>query len=69
MPKPRSSKTPPKKPTGRPSLPDADKRDEMLRVLVTAREKEAIEVVAKRRGLSASAWLRTLALEALDAAQ
>jgi hypothetical protein len=58
-----------KKAAGRPTLAPEDKRSEKVRVLVTPSEKIAMEALAKRRGLTASTWLRSLGLDALAAAE
>ena len=39
-------------------------KDDVVRMRVTAREKQALEEAAERDGLGLSAWLRQLALRA-----
>lgn len=54
---------------GRPPIAAEDKRGTLVKVLVTDTEKERMEALAQRRGLTVSTWLRSLGLEALERAQ
>ena len=55
---PAQSPAIPKRRRGRPFLPVAERRDQVLQVLCTAEEKRAWEARAKRVGISASEWAR-----------
>jgi hypothetical protein len=44
--------------------PRSGRKDQVVRMRVSASEKEAMEKTAARSGLSVSAWLRQLALRA-----
>lgn len=48
---------------GRPPLPDAERRETLVRVLVTESEYEELQRAAAAAGASVSGWLRLLALE------
>ena len=48
---------------GRPSLPAAERRDQMIRVMATEVECLEISRAAARDGAPVSVWLRTIALE------
>lgn len=52
-----------KNPGGRPPLNDEDKRDELVRVLVTSGELEELKAAAKYAAQPMSAWVRGVALE------
>ncbi len=54
---------------GRPPIAAEDKRGTLVKVLVTDTEKERMEALAQRRGLTVSTWLRSLGLEALERTQ
>ena len=43
----------------------ADRREDMIRVLVTAKERVAMEKAAKESGLSLSTWMRLIAKRAI----
>jgi hypothetical protein len=47
-------------------LPEDQRRGVLLRVSVTEAEHERLKVAANRTGLPLSAWLRQLALKALE---
>jgi hypothetical protein len=48
---------------GRPKKPDADKRSNMLRTMLTDEERAEIDDAAKRDGLETSTWVRLRILE------
>lgn len=48
---------------GRPPLAAADKRDKSLHVLATEAELEELQRAAADASMSASTWVRTVALE------
>jgi hypothetical protein len=48
---------------GRPPLAAADKRDKSLHVLTTEAELEELQRAAADASMSASTWVRTVALE------
>ena len=49
--------------------PDAERKDEMIRLRVTAEQLAEFEQVAKAEGLELSTWLRSLATKAVKAAK
>lgn len=49
--------------TGRPALPDEERRDKRLHVLTTAGERKELDWAAKAAGLDTSSWLRAIGLE------
>lgn len=49
--------------TGRPALPDDERRDKRLHVLTTEGERKELDRAAKIAGLDTSSWLRALGLE------
>ncbi|HVV50221.1 MAG TPA: hypothetical protein VHO06_11215 [Polyangia bacterium] len=49
------------KAVGRPKKADDEKRDTLIKVLVTADEKDRFQAAADQAGLSVSTWLRLLA--------
>jgi len=48
---------------GRPTLPDEDRRDTLVRVLTTASEYEELQGAAAYAGMPMSTWMRVVALE------
>jgi hypothetical protein len=48
---------------GRPPKPDAEKRTNMLRTMLTDEERAEIDDAAKRDGLETSTWVRLRVLE------
>lgn len=48
----------------RPKKSDADRKDEQIRIRMTAEEKALMVAAAERAGEDVSSWLRRLALEA-----
>jgi hypothetical protein len=48
---------------GRPPKPDAERKDTLIRILVTADQKRAFTAAAERSGLDVSSWLRSLGVE------
>lgn len=48
---------------GRPTVDDADRRDALVRVLTTKAERAELLEAAASVAMSASAWMRSLALE------
>lgn len=54
---------------GAPRKPAAKKLDETIRVRVTASVRKAMERAAEAKGLNVSAWLRSVGIEALHAAE
>ena len=48
---------------GRPPLPDADRRDTLVRVLTTEREHDELQRAADAASMSVSTWVRVAALE------
>jgi uncharacterized protein (DUF1778 family) len=48
----------------RPRKPNAERKQETLRIRVTADQKKALTNAARRAGLDLSSWLRVLALRA-----
>lgn len=63
----KAKSRPPAKPRmGRPPIAAEDKRDGLIKVLVTGAEKERMEALAQRRGLTVSTWLRSVGLEVLE---
>jgi len=48
---------------GRPFLPDADRRDTLVRVLTTSSEYEELQGAAAFVGIPMSTWMRVVALE------
>jgi hypothetical protein len=59
----KPAKGKPKARMGRPPVADADRRDTLIRVLVTESEHEELQTVANAAGLGVSTWLRSVALE------
>ncbi len=53
-----------KKQGGRPPVTDEDKRDVVLRLLVTEDEAESVRLKAQQESLSASSWMRSVILAA-----
>lgn len=51
---------------GRPKLPKSEVKRRELRVLVTDAEARAFQKAAKAEGVSLSAWLRGIGLEAAE---
>jgi len=47
--------------------PEKVRKDDVVRMRVTAEQKQALEAAAAREGLELSAWLRQLALRAAGA--
>lgn len=56
----------PKRERGRPELPPALKRTEMIRVMLTKAERRALESAAERDRRTLSDWLRNVALNAAE---
>ncbi len=52
---------------GRPKHRKADRKDEMIRVLVTAEQKEKLTEAANAAGLSISSWLLSIGLREVQA--
>jgi uncharacterized protein (DUF1778 family) len=48
----------------RPQKPKAERKQETLRIRVTADQKRALTSAARRAGLDLSTWVRVLALRA-----
>jgi hypothetical protein len=48
---------------GRPTVAAADRRDKLVRVLTTKAEHAELQKAARSVAMSASAWVRSLALE------
>lgn len=48
--------------TGRPSVPAKDRRETLIKSLVTTEEHEELQKAAERESLSLSAWIRVVAL-------
>ena len=46
---------------------DAERREEMIKVLATTKEKEGWKAAATAEGMSVSTWLRQLAIRASKA--
>lgn len=47
---------------GRPSKPESSRKEEFIRIRVTAAQKERLQAAAERAGLDVSGWLRSLGL-------
>jgi uncharacterized protein (DUF1778 family) len=47
---------------GRPKMAAADKRDTLIKVLVTADERDRLQAAADRMGVSLSTWVRLTAV-------
>ncbi len=62
----KATKKKPAAPTvrGRPSLPEGERKDRMIRVMATAAQEEAMKEAAKRENRSLSSWLLLLGLKA-----
>jgi hypothetical protein len=60
---PTKARGKPKARMGRPPVEDADRRDTLIRVLVTESEHEELRIAADATGLGVSTWLRSVALE------
>lgn len=52
-----------KPPIGRPRVADADRRDTLVRVLVTETEHGELQQAAADSAMSVSTWVRSVALE------
>lgn len=52
------------KPIGRPKMAAAEKRDTLIKVLVTAEERDRLQAAADRMGVSLSTWVRLSAVAA-----
>jgi hypothetical protein len=52
---------------GRPKHRKADRKDEMIRVLVTTDQKKQLTAAADAAGLSVSSWLLSLGLREVQA--
>lgn len=48
--------------TGRPEKTDEDRKDEVIRVRVTAEQKAALTAAATRAGSDVSTWLRMVGI-------
>lgn len=48
---------------GRPPKPAKTRKDDIIRIRVTADQKDAFEEVAETAGLDVSAWLRSLGVK------
>jgi hypothetical protein len=59
----RLARAKPKPRMGRPPVADADRRDTLVRVLVTEAEHEELRLAADAAGLGVSTWMRSVALE------
>lgn len=53
----------PKARMGRPPVADEARRDNLIRVLVTSSEQDELRRAADAAGMSASTWMRAVALE------
>ena len=49
---------------GRPKMTAAEKRDTLIKVLVTADERDRLQAAADRMGVSLSTWIRLTAVAA-----
>jgi len=58
----------PKKARGRPPKDEKDKRGNVLRILLTATERAALDDAAKVKTLEVSTWARMMLLEAAQTA-
>lgn len=54
---------------GRPPKPEKSRKDELIRIRVTADQKDAFEQVAETAGLDVSAWLRALGVKEVQRAR
>ncbi len=51
---------------GRPPLPKAERRTELIRVLVTKAERKKLDDAAEKDRRTLSDWMRSVALTAAD---
>ena len=51
---------------GRPPIPKADRRTELIRVLVTKAERKKLDDAAEKDHRTLSDWMRAVALNAID---
>ena len=58
---PKASKKPTKS-SGRPRVADDERKDELVRVRVTAEQRALFAAAAAKAGLDVSSWLRALGI-------
>lgn len=54
----------PRRPGGRPPLPQAERRDRLIAFRVRANEESRLRTAAKKAGLSLAEWLRLVTMRA-----